>query len=223
MTTASKKYTRRESERLRRVELILDAAEGLFLENGFAVTTMNNIGEAAEFGRATLYHYFPSKEAIYVAIVERAMDALVADARAEVVRARTAARKIERLKDALVAFAQDHENAFRLHFITRFEALPNLDEGLKRRLETRLNKLDEIFYEIYEEGTASGEFMPGDPVTMGDIFFAQIIGLMLFKSAQILEPDLTASVNKATMFFLENITKNDRKAGINGKEQGGRK
>ncbi len=54
MTTVAKKYTRRESERLRRVELILDAAEGLFLEKGFAVTTMNDIGEAAEFGAGDL-------------------------------------------------------------------------------------------------------------------------------------------------------------------------
>ncbi len=223
MTTVAKKYTRRESERLRRVELILDAAEGLFLENGFAVTTMNDIGEAAEFGRATLYHYFPSKEAIYVAIVERAMDSLVADARESVARARAAARKIERLKDALLAFVRDHENIFRLHFVTRFEALPNLDAGLKRRLETKLKKLDEIFYEIYEEGITTGEFTPGDPVTMGDIFFAQIIGLMLFNSTQILGPDLTASVNKATTFFLENIKRNNRKAGVNGKRQGGRK
>ena len=118
---------------------------------------------------------------------------------------------------------QGHETIFRLHFITRFEALPNLDAGLKRRLETKLKELDEVFYEIYEEGICRGEFKPGDPVTMGDIFFAQIIGLMLFSSTQILEPDLTASVNKATMFFLENIKLYGRKAGHTGKRQGGRK
>ena len=52
MTMTAKKYTRRESERLRRSELILAAAEKLFLEKGFAAATMNDIGEAAEFGRA---------------------------------------------------------------------------------------------------------------------------------------------------------------------------
>ncbi len=208
---------------MRRGELILDAAEELFLEKGFAITTMNDIGGAAEVGRATLYHYFPSKEAIYVAIVERAMDSLIVDTRESVAGARTAARKIERLKDALLAFVQEHENIFRLHFITRFEALPNLDVGLKRRLEAKLKELDEVFYEIYEEGIDAGDFKAGDPVTIGDIFFAQIIGLMLFNSTQILEPDLTASVNKATIFFLENIKKNNRKAGANGKKQGGRK
>ncbi len=68
---------RRERERQKRIELILDKAEGLFLEKGFAATTMDDIAKAAEFGRATLYHYFPSKEAIYVAALERAMDSFV--------------------------------------------------------------------------------------------------------------------------------------------------
>lgn len=205
MTTTAKKYTRRESERLRRGELILDAAEGLFLEKGFAVTTMSDIGEAAEFGRATLYHYFPSKEAIYVAILERAMDSLIADTREEIVKVGTAAGKIEKLKDLLLGFAQDRKNIFHLYFITRFEVLPNLDASLAQRLKSKLRGLDNVFYEIYEEGVENGEFQSGDPATLGDIFFAQIIGLMLLNSTEILEPDLTAMVNKATLFFLENI------------------
>ena len=205
MTIIAKKYTRRESERRKRIELILDGAEKLFLEKGFAAATMNDIGGAAEFGRATLYHYFPSKEAIYVAILERAMDSLIADARASVAGARTAARKIERLKDALLAFVGAKKNIFHLHFITRFEVLPNLDEELARRLEVKRKKLEGIFHDIYREGVKRGELRPGSPLAMGDIFFAQIVGLMLFNSAKILEPDLAASVNKATRFFLDNI------------------
>lgn len=205
MTTIPKKYTRRESERLRRIELILDSAEELFLEKGFTPTTMNDIGEAAEFGRATLYHYFPSKEAIYVAILERAMDSLISRARASVARARSAAGKIEQLKDSLLAFVQNRRNIFRLHFITRFEVLPHLDEELAKRLDAKIKELDGIFHEIYEEGVKAGEFRPDDPLAIGDIFFAQIIGLMLFSSTQILATDLAASVNKATRFFLENI------------------
>ncbi len=201
----SVKYTRRESERLKRVELILDAAERLFLDNGFTVTTMNEIAEAAEFGRATLYHYFPSKEAMYVAILDRAMDAFVAETREEVAKVGTAAGKIKKLKDLLLAFAQDRKNIFHLYFITRFEVLPNLDASLAERLKSKLRELDKVFYEIYKEGAENGEFQSGDPATLGDIFFAQIIGLMLFNSTEILEPDLTAMVNKATSFFLENI------------------
>lgn len=204
MTTVAKKYTRRESERLRRIELILDGAEELFLEKGFAATTMNDIGEAAEFGRATLYHYFPSKEAIYVAILERAMDSLIAHVRKAISKAGNAIGKIEALKDCLLSFALKR-NTFFLYFITRFEVTPYLDEELTSRLERKTKALDGIFHGIYREGVEKGELQPRDPAAMGDIFFAQIIGLSILNETEKLDPPFEANVNQATRFFLENI------------------
>lgn len=43
---------------------ILQAAERLFLEKGFAKTTMDDIAKAAEYSKATLYVYFKSKDEI---------------------------------------------------------------------------------------------------------------------------------------------------------------
>lgn len=205
MRATAEKLSRREKERIQRVELILDAAESLFLEKGFVATTMNDIGEAAEFSRATLYHYFPSKESIYVAILERAMDVLIADAANATEAAAAATEKIEGLKDALLAFMQRKQNFFRLYFVTRCEVTPYLGEKLSRRLEMKSKQLESVFHEIYREGVASGELKPADPVAMGDIFFAQIIGLMLLNTTEKLEPPLADNVNKATRFFLDNI------------------
>ena len=205
MNGITTKLTRREREREERIKLILDNAEKLFLEKGFAVTTMSDLGGAAEFGRATLYHYFPSKEAIYVAILERALDSLIAKSRESVAKARTSTQKIEKLKDVLLSFVQRKRNFFHLYFITRFEVFPYLDGKLRKRLESKTKEFDEIFHEIYREGVLKGELKPGDPLTLGDIFFAQILGLMLLNSAEILEPPLASSVAKATGFFLDNI------------------
>lgn len=205
MSGVRTKPTRRERERKERIRLILDNAEKLFLEKGFAATTMSNLGGAAEFGRATLYHYFPNKEAIYVAVLERALDSLIAKSRESVAKARTSAQKIERLKDVLLSFVQRKRNLFHLYFITRFEVFRYLDGKLRKRLESKTKEFDEIFHGIYREGVLSGELKPGDPLTMGDIFFAQILGLMLLNSAEILEPPLASSVDKATGFFLDNI------------------
>jgi len=205
MNVITTKLTRREREREKRIELILDNAERLFLEKGFAATTMSDLGSAAEFGRATLYHYFPSKEAIYVAIVERALDSMIARSRESVARARNSAQKIEKLKDVLLSFVQRKRNIFHLYFITRFEVFPYLDGGLRKRLESKIREFDELFHDIYREGIVKGELKPEDPLIMGDIFFAQIVGLMLLNSAEILEPPLASIVAKATGFFLDNI------------------
>ena len=177
MMTTSTKYSRREKERQARVELILDAAEELFVDKGFTATTMNDIGEAAEFSRASLYNYFPSKETIYVAILGRAMDSLIAAARRASSEDRSAAERIEDLKDILLSFFRNRQTLFHLYFITRYEVSPYLGSDLAERLERKTKELDAIFHALFREGVRKGEFQPRDPVMMGDIFFAQIVGL----------------------------------------------
>jgi AcrR family transcriptional regulator len=53
---------RKQREREERVRIILEAAKGLFARQGFQETSMSDIAEACELGKATLYYYFPTKE-----------------------------------------------------------------------------------------------------------------------------------------------------------------
>ena len=52
------------------VEAILTAAAQVFEANGYAAGTTNRIAERAGVSVGTLYQYFPSKEAIVVALLE---------------------------------------------------------------------------------------------------------------------------------------------------------
>jgi len=54
----------------RRLELI-DVAEKMFLERGYAETTMQVIAEAAGASKETLYRHFESKELLFAEIVGR--------------------------------------------------------------------------------------------------------------------------------------------------------
>lgn len=50
---------------------ILDAAAALFLQNGFAATSIEAISANAGVAKRTLYARFPSKEAVFLAVAER--------------------------------------------------------------------------------------------------------------------------------------------------------
>lgn len=52
---------------------ILDAAMQLFAEKGFAATTVKDIASAVGIKDASLYSHFTSKQAIFDAIIERAL------------------------------------------------------------------------------------------------------------------------------------------------------
>jgi TetR/AcrR family transcriptional regulator len=62
---------RKQREKLRRQEAIIDAAEQVILERGFEAATMDEIADKAELSKGTLYLYFKNKTALYLAICLR--------------------------------------------------------------------------------------------------------------------------------------------------------
>lgn len=57
-------------------DLLIEVARQLFAKVGVNNTTMNDIAQASEKGRRTLYTYFQSKKDIYQAVIESELDRL---------------------------------------------------------------------------------------------------------------------------------------------------
>src|SRR3954468_14507505 len=55
-------------------QAILDAALDLFAEKGFFGTTLRDIATAVRVRESALYNYFPSKEALFDALITTARD-----------------------------------------------------------------------------------------------------------------------------------------------------
>ena len=64
--------SRREARRNDRREAILAVAYASFLEHGYAATTMSGIAAKIGGSKATLWSYFPSKEALFEAVLDQA-------------------------------------------------------------------------------------------------------------------------------------------------------
>src|ERR1700761_5044321 len=56
------------------VERILDAGARVFAEVGYSAGTTNRIAEEAEVSIGSLYSYFPDKDSIVAALVQRHID-----------------------------------------------------------------------------------------------------------------------------------------------------
>lgn len=57
---------------------ILTAALNLFAQNGFHATSVSQIAKAAKVSKGLTYNYFDSKEALLLAIIERASETMMA-------------------------------------------------------------------------------------------------------------------------------------------------
>ncbi|OHB52909.1 MAG: hypothetical protein A2Y10_19500 [Planctomycetes bacterium GWF2_41_51] len=64
------KLSRREREKSKHKQEILDSAIRLFSEKGFYNVSMQEIAEKSEFGVGTLYNFFESKEQLFVELME---------------------------------------------------------------------------------------------------------------------------------------------------------
>src|SRR5215468_7215182 len=63
---------RKERERAAREELILDHAQRVLLRDGFQNLNLDDLAEAVEYSKGTLYLHFKTKEDIALAVVTRA-------------------------------------------------------------------------------------------------------------------------------------------------------
>ena len=86
MPTRTSKRPRRKAKQQRSretVEAVLDAAARVLLREGYARATTNRIAERAGVSVGSVYEYFASKEAIYDALIQRDIEALVGAIRSE--------------------------------------------------------------------------------------------------------------------------------------------
>ncbi|WP_062733616.1 TetR/AcrR family transcriptional regulator [Sphingobium abikonense] len=76
--TASKEPvsgSRREARKRDRQEMILEVAQRYFLDHGYAGTTMSGIAAALGGSKGTLWNHFPSKDALFSAVLDRVAQA----------------------------------------------------------------------------------------------------------------------------------------------------
>jgi len=59
-------------------ERILDAAEALFADRGFEGTALRDVAARVGIRTPSLYNHFPSKEALYAAVLERVVEPVLA-------------------------------------------------------------------------------------------------------------------------------------------------
>jgi AcrR family transcriptional regulator len=85
ITASTTTARRRKGERT--AERILDAAEALFAERGYAGATLRDVATAVGVRTPSLYNHFPNKESLYAAVLERGIRPVL-DVLTEVVEAR---------------------------------------------------------------------------------------------------------------------------------------
>lgn len=100
--------SRRKQDRERKTNEIIDAAEKIFLSNGFNKTTMESIASKLELTKPALYRYFKNKEDLYYAVLLRGAIILSEMMKLEVKSKKTGLEKIHATGIAFCKFYKQY-------------------------------------------------------------------------------------------------------------------
>ena len=203
--------SRMAQERMARKDLILDSAEKLFVEKGFAGTSINDIAAEADFSRTSIYQYFASKEEIYLHILERYTEPLTDRLKLATEDAPTVPEKIRAFLDELKKMKSEKSNFFELYFIQRHQVEPRLTDELRTELNAGRRRLEDVFREFYREGVERGEVRAIRFKDASNLFFAQIMGMMLLHEyyGNEFDVDLDEHLEMSLQLYLEFVQKVD--------------
>jgi AcrR family transcriptional regulator len=106
--------SKREAGKARKKALFIEAAEKLFLHNGFENTSIDEVAKAAGMTKRTLYQYFVSKEDLFYAVT-LAGGRMLAEAYVQAFdKGTTALEKIRLGNEAYLKFYTENPDLFRL-------------------------------------------------------------------------------------------------------------
>jgi AcrR family transcriptional regulator len=150
-------------------ERILEHARALFLERGFLDVSMREIAEAAGLRKATIYHHFADKEALFIEIM-MAEISVSRQRLAESVEGLTSLpERLEQL--AFTHFSQARSNSWRLAQDFR----DHVPESRHDEIHKDLARLYEVYQSVFDDGAAAGEIEGVDPKFAASSFFHTVI------------------------------------------------
>ena len=147
----------RNSRVLRRADEIIDAAARVFAQRGYHGTTTQAIADVLGMRQASLYYYFPSKEAALEEVCARGTDGFVGGAERVLQLDAPPLEKLTQLIASHLAPIDTMPDYVRV-FINERRYLP---DASRKRIGRKSRRIERIFELVIEAGIEDGSIKPG--------------------------------------------------------------
>ena len=210
---------RREREKDARREEIIKAAEKVFFTRGLAEATMDDVAQASELSKGTLYLYYKSKEELYLAVAMNGMEIMHNMFKDAISTDEPSIKHISNIGRAYFRFFDEHREHFRTfyffespQFLTQVsgEMLQVCAEQDKRVWDTVVTPIRRAI----DEGMLHKEL---DPLEVGVMLWSNMNGLMRLIDRHedhwknLYGIDLAGLVQKSGAFLMEAMMTDEAK------------
>lgn len=156
-------------------ELIFEAATAVFAEKGFYAATVEEIAARAGIGKGTVYEYFPSKKALFRAMLREGMASYLTAVRVHQEASASIRETLTRIAFAHVSFATEKADLARLLTDEWGGITSWARDWLAEMRELKLKELTRLM----ARGVEREEFRPVDPRLAAEVYLGFLAALFI--------------------------------------------
>jgi AcrR family transcriptional regulator len=161
------------SDKSDKVQMIIDASQRRFGLYGIEKTSMREIASDLKLSKASLYYYFPDKESLYKAVVEKEQIEFIAKISERIFNFHEPEQLLLEYANARLSYFRTLLNLSRL----RLESYSDLKPGFRETIQLFKEKEKEIIKKIFEKGISSGIFFISDTDQTATLYLDLLKGL----------------------------------------------
>ena len=164
--------TRKEQKEIRKKQILYKALE-LFVTKGYSETKITDIATSLDISVGLLFHYYESKEQLYMELVQMGVEGSKAPQKVEYSKP---IQYFENFLKGLLATAKEQPWIYQMFVLMAQAQKPGIPEDI-RKLALSINQI-ELSSKIIKEGQKTGNIRKGDPVALSTAFWCSVQGLM---------------------------------------------
>jgi len=154
---------------------ILEAATRLFSSAGYNAASVDDICAEAGVSKGAFYHHFPSKQAVFLAMLDDWLKML--DLGMEALRRPTVPETLMEMTSVLPLAFASAEN--RLPIFLEFWLQASRDEAIWKASIAPYRRYRDTFAKLIEAGIAEGTLKPVDAQAAAELIVSMAVGLLL--------------------------------------------
>jgi len=140
-------------------EKIIEIARNIFSRFGIKKSTMEEIAKRIRIGKSTLYHYFRSKQEIFLEVVKRESELMKQKIKEILDKSSTPQEKFRNYSKARIQYLRELKNYYSTLTDEYLEVFPFTKDVREDFTNFEISTLEEIF----KEGIKKGVFRMKDP------------------------------------------------------------
>ena len=138
-----------------RIPQILNAAAAMFAQNSIDGASMAQIAKAANVSKATIYHYFASKDALVEALVRRLFDEDTSEIDQLLQATNSFTERISIYTDSLVNLLEQNKMLYPI--LAEFKAMPMRRPAIQTIIQGYFEGYVQTFTQFVVDGQETGE------------------------------------------------------------------